>query len=390
MIKKADIKIDNTYVLFLDRVDRNGKVGSPALNILRDAVHVKSGVDVSCLSVWHKCFELRHNNSIFLAQEVRNVPQWPKRESTHPRGLTTRFEDRESYLAACVVRDKEKQKEQAAASASTAMQMAKESVQTRKKQEATMPAGRTTRLPVLRLTALEHEAAKAFFAQDEYLDKPDLRSPTPPLSPQQAPPPTSARAGGSYDDIRPSLPQKRLWVPSPPTSPSSQNVAPPPLLTYAAAILNRSLDDLPLPPLPPLPSSQKRSAEASAKDNSGLSQYEKDRLARIESNKELMRALGIFDPTTATESAANSAVKPRRPHTKIPKGRPAERQKSERTEGKVVNYKELDRSRSPSPGPAETEHVGSSLPETHGKEQRCSSPELPSWICDRLRDKSSK
>lgn len=292
------------------------------------------------------------------------------------------------------------------------MQMAKESVQKREKQEATMPAGRTTRLPALRLTALEQEAAKAFFAQDQYLDNLDLRSPPPP-----PPPPTSARAGGSYDDIRPSLPEKRmrLWVPSPPTSPSSENYIPALALPARTAIAilckglpapavnhgisNRSWADRPPPPpaiqLPPLPSPQEASAEASAKDNSGLSQYEKDRLARIESNKELMRALGIFQPTSATESAANSAAKPRRPYNKIPKGRPAQRHKSERTTGKVVNYKDphendVDISRSPSPGHAETEHAGSPVPETHGKEQRCSSPELPSLLCKRLRDKSSK
>ena len=108
-----------------------------------------------------------------------------------------------------------------------------------------------------------------------------------------------------------------------------------------------------------------------------------------------MVSLGIVKPISEAESAANSAAKPRRPYTKIPKGRPAERPKSERTAGKAVNYKDpdendVDRSRSPSPGPAETEHAGSPLPKTHREEQRCSSDELPSLICDRLRNKSSK
>lgn len=340
MIKEADIKIDDEYVLF---VNRDGKVGSPALEILRDAVIRKSGVLVTCLSVWQKCYRLRKEKHVADAAPKSSVVKRSSLCSLAASCLVSPFPAASRKRAASPERNATPQVEQ------KRMRLWVETPPASPSSEKDLPVLEIqvlTAIPMLRdglpdmavkqklsgKSWEEYLTAEAHVAQNKYSDNRDLRAPTPPL------------------------------------------------FTYAAILLH----DL------PLPSPLEASAEVSAKDNSGLSQYEKDRLARIERNKELMRAVGIFQPTSATESAANSAAKPRRPHNKIPKGRPAERQKSERTQGKVVNYKELDRSRSPSPGPAETEHAGSPLPETHGEEQRCSSPELPSFLCKRLRDKSSK
>jgi hypothetical protein len=111
-------------------------------------------------------------------------------------------------------------------------------------------------------------------AQKKYLDNSDLRAPTPPP------------------------PSIQLWPPQPPPQASTE----------------------------------------SPEDEKGLSQYEKNRLAKIASNNAMMEALGIFKPKAAAPSKRTYNKRPKDPDAEPAPRRP----KSARTAGVVVNYTDVD------------------------------------------------
>lgn len=209
MIKKADIKIHDKHVL---SVDRHGKVGSRALEQLRQILSDKARVDVTCLAVWQKIKRLRKRKSQKKAKQ--HTPEKHVQQDTpEPGRLHSRSPSPE--------------------------------------------------MPTFLYRLLQNKRS---------------RSPTPPMTSTaailaQAPPPQP-----------PPLAQKpmRLWVPSPPASPSSENYPPAlemevrtakpifrkglPAPAVNHGISNRSwADRLPPPPppppiqLPPLPSPQEAS-----------------------------------------------------------------------------------------------------------------------------------
>lgn len=209
MIEKADIKIDDKYVLW---VKNHGKVGSRALETLTQAVSKKVRKPVTYLAVWQKIFRLRNRKS-----------QKKAKQDTPERHV---------------------------------------------EQDTRKLSQMHSRPPSPEMPTLSHRL----------LQGKRSRSPTPP-------------------------PPQQQQMPLP------------------------SIQVLPQPPPP----------QASAEDDNGISQYEKDRLATIARNNAIMSALGIGMP-----SATLPVVK--RPYNKKPKVRKADRgcpRASERNCGLRVDYTEV-------------------------------------------------
>lgn len=281
MIKKADIKIHDKHVL---SVDRHGKVGSRALEKLRQAVSDKAHVDVTCLAVWQKIKRLRKRKSQKKAKQ--DTPEKHVQEDIpEPGRLHSRLPSPEMPTLR--------------------FKMQRE------------------RSPTPPMTSTAAILAQAPPPQPPPLAQKPMRLwvPSPPasVSSENYPPALALPARTAIPMFVKGLPARAVNKHLMGTSWDYFPPPPPPQMPQA------SIQVLPEPPPP----------QASAEDE--ISQYEKNRLATIARNNAMMFALGIGIPSATLPVVKRSYNK----KPKVPKAERGRPRTSERTCGRVVDYTEV-------------------------------------------------